>query len=78
MRKREYTGGNEGYWITNWLEDEYLKVLQRIADGLQRFDRDKFQVAYLISQDCVEADCKNCTLAVTAKGKDALAFFDVA
>lgn len=67
---------NFGYWIAYPLPDESVPVLRRVKNGEQRFYRDRFEVAYLISRDCVEADLEKKRLAITPKGEDALRFFE--
>lgn len=63
------------YWLCNPLEDQYIKVLQRIQDGTQGFYQDRFEIAYLIAIECVKAEVETQVLSVTEKGKDAIAFF---
>ncbi len=70
-----YKGHNIGHWVADPLEDDMLEVLRRVKAGSQQFTRDRFQVAYLISRECIEADLDNQTLKINTKGLDALDFF---
>ena len=65
---------NLGYWICYPLPEESVPILRRVKDGEQRFLKDRFEVAYLISRECVTADLKNKALAITPKGEDALEY----
>ena len=69
------TTNNAAYWIGDPLDDESLLVLMKISRGQQKPYNDVFDIAYLISRDCVEADLDKGTLTVTNKGRDALEFF---
>jgi hypothetical protein len=63
---------NPIYWMS--LPEGSLNrwVLRNIADGVQRFDADQLDTAYLIAIDCVEADLEARTLTLTDKGREAL------
>jgi hypothetical protein len=63
------------HWLGDPLDDETLAVLRRVERGVQRFTRDRLEVAYLVARDCVVPDYAECALRTTAKGRDALAFF---
>lgn len=66
---------NLAHWLREPLDDETLAVLRRIERGVQRFTRDRLEVAYLVARECVVPDYAECVLRTTAKGRDALAFF---
>ena len=70
-----YSGGNTGYWISHPLGDDELQVLRKVNDGVQSFDRDRLQVAYLIAMGLVKANLGEGTLSVTEKGIDGIEFF---
>lgn len=74
-RKHVYSGGNIGHWLADPLDAPARMVLRRVAKGFQRFDRDRFEVAYLIARECVEADPDRPVLRLTEKGEDALDFY---
>lgn len=67
---------NAVYWMRNGLEEETLRVLRRVRDGEQNFFSQRFEVAYLISEDCITVDMAEHTLEITEKGTDALEFYD--
>jgi len=70
-----YGGGNAGYWISHPLGEDEILVLKSVNDGVQSFDRDRLQVAYLIAMGCVKANLGEGTLAITDKGLDGMEFF---
>ena len=67
---------NLAYWMRVGLDDGDVRVLRRVRDGEQAFARNRMEVAYLISLDCVEADLYAGKLTITDKGRDALALED--
>ena len=66
---------NLGSWLLDPLDEETLAVLCRVERGTQGFRRGRSNVAYLVSRDCITADCNAETLAITPTGRDALAYF---
>lgn len=72
------SANNVAYWLCHPLDPNYIRVLERVRDGVQPFHNNRFEVAYLISLECVEADCENKTLAITEKGEEAIEFYDPA
>lgn len=69
------TAQNMAHWLREPLDDDYLAVLRRVDRGVQRFTRDRLEVAYLVARECVVPDYGALTLMTTAKGRDALAFY---
>ena len=70
-----YNGGNFAHWFYNPVDKDTVRVLKRIAAGTQSFYANPFEVAYLISQECVVPNKRHKTLKLTNKGKDALDYF---
>lgn len=66
---------NTLHWVMDPLDWETVNVLDRISHGIQSFHANPFEVAYLISRECVVADLDRRTLRITEKGKDGLAHF---
>lgn len=69
------TANNLAHWMAHPLEGREILVLERIKEGSQPFDRDQFEVAYLIARECVEADMDERTLTITSKGEEGLEVF---
>lgn len=67
---------NLAYWLCHPLDPKDVEILKRIQDKTQSYFRDRFEVAYLIARECVEADNEKQTLTITEKGEDALEYFD--
>ena len=66
---------NAVYWLVNPLEESSLRVLKKIKNGTQPFFKDPFEVAYLISEECAQADFEQYQLTITEKGLEGLEFF---
>jgi hypothetical protein len=63
------------YWMFNQLTLAEVCVLRRVIADHQGFDRNRFEVASLIAVHCIKANLVARSLAITAKGRDALAFY---
>lgn len=57
------------------LYPQAVRVLRHIGSGSQRFGDDMFDVAYLVSRECVTADMDQRKLNLTDKGKALLEFY---
>jgi len=59
-------------WLPRPIRIEAVKVLRRVANGKQAFDRDRLDVAWLIAEGCVDFDAETRLLSLTDKGRGAL------
>jgi hypothetical protein len=60
-----------GYWLLNHLDWRYVMVLWHKSTGTYDAGHKPFETAYLISQECLEAD----GVTLTPKGREALEVF---
>jgi hypothetical protein len=69
--------GNIAYWMSNPIEPDALRTLDRINRGIEEFDHPfrRLDVAFLIARKCVIADYEGRKLIITDKGKEALSVF---
>lgn len=69
------------YWLVvdplvDPLDWQYVCTLRRLSKGALHRDERHFDVAYLIARGCLDYDKSSDTVEVTAKGRDALAFYE--
>ena len=65
---------DEGYWLCYPLDATFVRTLKRAASGIFDHVNDRFNIAYLISQECLTVD-KDLVGSVTDKGREAIEFF---
>lgn len=61
------------YWVMHPLDDEDVETLRRAKTGFFDHVRNRFSIAFLISQECLHLDGQS--VSITVKGREAIRFF---
>lgn len=71
------TANNAVHWSFNPLDPKTQAVLRRIHETGRLQERERFETAYLVARGCLKIDLDAWTFEITAKGKDAIAFYQL-